>query len=351
MKNIIPVKVNKSILKKTFLNKDSTIKDAIKSLQKSSIQISLVINHKSILVGTITDGDIRRALINGYNLNNKVSKILNKKPFYIKTNTNISNVAEMMIENDIKQVPVIDSKGIVSDLFTLKSLSAKKNDRTIIIMAGGFGKRMLPITNKIPKALVLVNDKPMIDHIIDLAKSYFYKNFIISTHYLKNHIFEHFKKSKFKDLNIQFLNEKKALGTIGSLSLINNKISSPIIIFNCDVITNINLDYLIEYHEKNKSDFTIVSKEFRTINPYGVIISRGKKVLNIIEKPEYKSVVMAGIYVISPSLLKLIKKNTYLQMNTFIENIINKKKKVLVFPLHEKLKEYGFYNEIKKYNE
>ena len=218
-------------------------------------------------------------------------------------------------------------------------------------MAGGFGKRMLPITNKIPKALVLVNDKPMIDHIIDLAKSYFYKNFIISTHYLKNHIFEHFKKSKFKDLNIQFLNEKKALGTIGSLSLINNKISSPIIIFNCDVITNINLDYLIEYHEKNKSDFTIVSKEFRTINPYGVIISRGKKVLNIIEKPEYKSVVMAGIYVISPSLLKLIKKNTYLQMNTFIENIINKKKKVLVFPLHEKLKEYGFYNEIKKYNE
>ena len=210
-------------------------------------------------------------------------------------------------------------------------------------MAGGLGTRMLPKTRYLPKPMIRINGKPMLESLITHFKKYNFYEYYLSVNYLKEKIINYFKDGKKQKINISYLVEKKRLGTAGSLSLLNLKEikSENIIVINCDIGTDFDIDEFIDYHLNSKSDLTIVSKSIEEKSLYGELITKGPRVLNINEKKSYEIFINCGIYLIKKDCLKIIKKNKHLDMNSFIVKLVKKKFKVLKFPIIENWQDLG----------
>ncbi len=250
--------INKKFWQKTLLHEDSNIFDAVKNLNKSGLRIVLVYSNKNKLIGTISDGDIRRALINGYKFKTSVNKILKKNPIYAQKKDSEKFIRILMKKNSVLQIPIIDDQKKIIGLYVLKEFEKKlknKHTNTVVIMAGGFGQRLLPYTKKIPKPMLKIAGKPIIDHIIDIINSQGFKNIVLCLHYKKEIFKNYFKKKNFSNINLTFIEEKKPLGTAGALSLIKKKNSKPIIVLNGDLIFDFELENLLSFHKKKKSRF------------------------------------------------------------------------------------------------
>lgn len=331
-------KINK-IIKSISLHKNNTISQAIKILDREDPKIVLVIDEKKNLIATITDGDIRRGLIKGFKLADNITKIMHRNFEFAKVNDDEKLIKQKMKNLLLKQIPILDEKGRVVDIRTAEDYEKnKKIDTEIIIMAGGLGKRLMPLTKKTPKPMLKIGDKPILEKIIvNLADQGFY-NFTISTFYKSENVKKYFKNGKKWGIKIKYINEKKPMGTAGSLSLIKDKKNSDdIIIINGDVISKVNYLSLIDYHKKNKASATICVKKYEMEVPYGVIKNKKQteEVINIYEKPVNTFFVNAGIYVINMKNINTIKPNTFLDMPMFLNKLINKKNKIFMFPIHE----------------
>lgn len=342
-KQIKNKKINNIILKK-----NESIFDAVKKLNKSKFQVCLVVDQKMKLLGTITDGDIRRAIIKKIEFKNRVSKIMNKKPITIKENFNIDSAKEIMKKKSVLQLPVINKKKQVVNLIIWRDDKTLINNK-VLIMAGGLGKRMRPITTKLPKPMIKVKKKPILDHIITKLRSQGFRNIIISVRYLSYKIKKYFKNGKKFGVKIEYLNEKKALGTAGSLSLIKpNTIQDETIIVNADTIFNLNLSDIIDFHKKKKSLMTMAIRQEFLKSSHGIIKSKGFVFDRIDEKPIITTYVNAGIYVIDKKIFKYIKKNTYLDMPDLFNKLKKKyHKKIFLFPIYEEYKEVGTLRDLK----
>ena len=213
-------------------------------------------------------------------------------------------------------------------------------------MAGGFGKRLLPLTKKTPKPMIKIGNKPIMQHIIENGASVGFNNFFISVNYLKKKIENYFGSGEKFGINISYIKEKKPLGTAGSLALLNDNNKLPIVVVNGDTVTGINFKNLISYHKKNKSHFTIVTNMERKKRQLGIIETKSNRVTNIVEKPIITTKINTGIYVINKDLLKYIKKNKFLSMTDLIKKIIKKKKKILSFPIYESWEDLGTINNL-----
>ena len=334
-----------------MLDQNSSIKSAIKSLNKNALQIILVVNASKQLVGTLTDGDIRRALIKNSNLKRSIKNIINKKPIVAYKSTSQLKINNLMFENDIRHLPIISkqNKKIFDLRFQNDDKKIKKIDNKFIIMAGGRGKRLMPYTKNCPKPMLLLQNKPILEHILIKAKLEGFSNFLISVNYLKKKIKKYFKNGSNWDIKINYIDEKIPMGTAGSLSLLKPEPKLPFILCNADIVTDLKFSEIINYHASNKADVTVVVKIFEMNNPYGVVKLSGNKIKGFKEKPIFKSYVNAGVYVINPSILKFVKNNKkkYLDINELIEKILIKSKKVLAFPAYEKWQDIG---NIKNYN-
>jgi len=353
MSNIIFVKSNHTYVKKSIILKNLVIKDAIMCIQDSPLHIAFVVDQNKKLIGTITDGDIRRGLLKGFDLETNISKIVFKNPSFSYIDKNLSIPSDIMIENNLRQIPILHKDKTISGVFFYKDIIETpifKNK--IVVMAGGEGKRMRPLTIDKPKPMIEIKDKPIIQHIIDNAKSLGFYNFIISIKYKGSVIKNYFNKNTnlSKNINLNYLSETKPLGTAGCLSLIKKKLSKPFIVINGDIITKINLSQLLEFHIEQKAMATIVIKDYIIENPFGVVNLKDNKIVKLIEKPIYKTNVMAGIYVFDPSVTKYLKKNNEIDMPTFINTLIKLNKKILAFPIHEKIYEFGKIIDIKNYS-
>ena len=335
--------------KKTLLLENSTIRKVIKNLEKSALQIVLVIDKKKNLVGTITDGDIRRGLLSGLNISSPIKKLINKKPLIGSSTMSANTMNQIMQTNKINQLPIVDkSKKIVGLYFwdAVKSSITQKSQ--VIIMAGGKGKRMMPHTKKCPKPLLPVGGKPILEHILLKARSEGFNNFIISINYLGEMIEDYFGNGSKWGVKIKYLKENMPLGTIGALSLIKNRPNFPFIVCNGDIISDIKYTDLLDFHIKNKAFGTVAVKPYEIKNPYGVVKIDGNQIVDIEEKPIVKSHVNTGVYVFSPKIINEIKKNKYLDMNILIQKLLGKMKKIIAYPAYEPWLDIGKPKDLKK---
>ncbi len=327
-----------------IIHKDQKIYEAIKKITKSKIKILFVVDKKKKLLGSISSGDLRRSIGKKIDLNQTVEKIMRKRPKYFQKKIKTSKSTKSLI-----CIPVVNKrKEIINFEYNKAEIDDKKN--TVFIMAGGKGTRLLPLTKKTPKPLLKIKGVPIIEKIILNFRNQGFKNFMISVNYLGFKIKKYLGKGDRLKVNINYINEKKYLGTAGSLSLLDSKKTIfPLIVTNSDLISEIDFNNLIQYHNKKKSDLTICGKNKIFKMPYGEIVQKNEKVNMIIEKPSIFHLVNTGVYVINKNLLRNNIKNKKLMMNQYITNQLKKNKRVFCYPVYENWVDIG--NKIDFYNQ
>ena len=323
----------------TVLKPESTISDAIEKLNISKYGIILVtsITDNKRLIGTITDGDIRRALIKHISLNCPIKDIMFTKPHTAFYKTSDKDLITILAKNSIMQMPLIDENNKLVGIKTLKNLLlTKKYDNPIFIMAGGFGKRLMPLTEKTPKPMLEIDGKPLLEKTIEKFIKSGFHNFFISTFYKSNIIKEYFQNGEKWNASIKYIEELKPLGTAGALSLLPyKKFKSPIIMINGDLITKLDINNLLYYHNQEKNIITIGAKKYDIQVPYGVIETEGNQVTSIIEKPIHAFFINAGIYVINPQIINTLNATKSIDMPDWINQLIDEKTNINIFPIHE----------------
>ena len=334
----------------SIVTKKITIKEAMWLLGKSKIHILVLINKKSQLQGTITDGDIRRSLLNGYSLDENAFEIANQNPKYVTKGTSNKLIEKIAKENGIGQIPILNNNKKLVDIFIYQKnlISSEIEDNTIIFLAGGEGSRLRPLTLETPKPLIKVGGEPIISIMINHFQNQGYQNYLISVNYKKEFFYDFFKKNHI-DSNINFVSEKQKLGTAGPIKLINKQ-KLPYIVINADILSKINLKKLLSFHIKKNADLTIVYKKIENKLPYGVIKSKGNNFLSIEEKPSNFYDIAAGIYVFSNNLNFKNLKNKKLDMPDLIDYLYKKKKKIITYHLDEYWIDIGNAYQLNKAN-
>lgn len=323
--------------RKVILKQTDTMQLAIEVLNNESLRIVLVVDDEGTLLGTITDGDVRRGLINHLTMDAKLSDFMHREPTVATVDESRDAILMKMKKLDLLQIPILDNERKVVGLETLQHLLEKvRYDNPVFLMAGGFGKRLSPLTDHTPKPLLKVGSKPILETILEQFISAGFHDFYISTHYKAEMVREHFGDGSQWDVSIKYIHEKEPLGTAGALGLLPEDLPElPILMMNSDLLTKIDFEHLLNFHMEHDSDATMCVREYDFQVPYGVIKAQEHRITNIVEKPVHKFFVNAGIYVLSPSIVASVEGTTYLDMPHMLEASIKKGSHVNMFPVHE----------------
>ena len=317
------------------LSPNSTLLEAMKVLNSASEQIVLVVEDNK-LIATITDGDIRRGLLRGVQLSDSIKPIMNQEFKFVNEENSmpIEITPEMQ---GIKYLPVVNGMGGLKSLLRLNnSLSqSKKLKNAVVIMAGGKGTRLRPLTQNCPKPMLHVQGKPMLEHILDKCMASGFSRFYISVNYLKEQIISYFGDGSSRGISIHYLEEDEPLGTAGSLSLLPHNLDEPFLVLNGDVITNFDPCTLLQFHLEHKAEATLCVRENSYTLPYGVVKVNDIELAGFQEKPTLSYFANAGVYIIQPSLLKYIQNSQFIDMPTLINNAQENGSFVAVCPIHE----------------
>ncbi|MGI2172351.1 nucleotidyltransferase family protein [Shewanella sp. MF05960] len=313
-----------------------SIRDALEIINLHALQVALVVDDNDQLQGVVTDGDIRRALLNNLTLDQSVALVMNRNPIIATFDTPKQKLIRLMEQKSILAIPLIKA-GKVAGLQTLKQvLNQPYYDNPVLIMAGGFGMRLRPLTDNCPKPMLKVGNKPLLEMtILNFAKAGFV-NFYISTHFMPDQIKDYFGDGSRLNVNITYIHEDEPLGTGGALGLLPDDIPAlPLIMMNGDVLTKVDFQRLLDFHNENEAHATMCVREYEYQIPYGVINGKGNTVVSMEEKPTQRFFVNAGIYVVSPEIIKQVSVNQVIDMPTLLDNKIQTGGNVLMFPLHE----------------
>ncbi len=319
-----------------FITREKRLFDALSIINEKKIHIALVVDNEKKLLGTITDGDIRRGLLKGLNLESSVDEITNKnfQSINLKDDQNVAK--KIMSKYGINEVPVLNNDGVVVDvLIKDKIYSEMKLPNPVVIMAGGLGKRLLPHTSECPKPMLIVGDKPILEIILLECISYGLKKFFISVNYLKEQIINYFGDGEKWGVEIEYINEPKRMGTAGSLNYLPNSINCPFFVLNGDVLTRLNYRNLLKFHKEQSSQATMCVKRHELHVPYGVVKNDGIRLNEISEKPSFNFLINAGVYLINPKILSFLPKDEFADMPFFLEDCKNLGQSVNLFPIHE----------------
>ncbi len=322
--------------KSILVSPNSTILEVLKIIDREALQLAIVIDNHQKLLGTVTDGDIRRALINDKALNTEISKVMFTAPITLPVNASKSEVLNVMESKGILAIPLMKDKHVVG-LATLQDLiQHTQYENPIFIMAGGFGTRLKPLTDNCPKPMLKVGDKPILETLLLRFRRAGFHNFYISTHYLPDVITNYFGDGSKLGINITYINEDKPLGTGGALGLLpGDLIELPTILINGDILTTLDFSKLLEFHSNNEACATMCVREYEYKIPYGVIESEGINIKKMVEKPTHRYSVNAGIYVLEASLIQSVEKNVYIDMPSLLEEKLNKNKNVNHYTFHD----------------
>ena len=331
---------------------NSTIKEALKIIDSGAMQIALVVDKNDKLIGTITDGDIRRALLKGMDLNSPIEHIINKTPTVAKISDIKEEILNLAFSKKLRQIPIIDDDGKILGIQEIDELvKPKKKTNRVVLMVGGLGTRLRPLTENTPKPMLKVGNKPILQTIVEKFAEYGYTNIIMCVNYKSHIIRDYFGDGSSFGVNIEYVLEKKRMGTAGALSLLKEKLKEPFFVMNGDLLTNINFEHLHDFHISNHSIGTMCVREYDFQVPYGVVNIDESHIVSIEEKPIYKFFVSAGIYMLNPEVIDYIPKNEFFDMPTLFEKLVSKKKNVISFPLREYWIDIGRIEEYKKANE
>ena len=338
--------------KNVLLKKTDTMAAAIKSLESEGMQIALIIDGQGKLLGTITDGDIRRALIQQHSMDTLASEIMFEEPVVAFSEDSSDTILTIMKNSNLNQIPILDADRCVVGLETLQHLLKKeKMDTPVCLMAGGFGRRLLPLTASMPKPLLKVGSRPILEMILNRFIKAGFHNFFISIYYKADMVREYFGDGGKWGVSINYLCEKEPLGTAGALGLLpKNLPDSKIIVMNGDLITKVDFKHILQFHNEEEAVATMCAREYDFQVPYGVIKAEGSSVKSVQEKPIHSFFVNAGIYVLNSTLVKHIDGRSFLDMTNFLEQQIKNGDHVSMFPMHEYWVDIGRAEEYKRAN-
>ncbi len=322
--------------KQTLLLAGSSIRDAAQSLERSSLQIVLMIDSSGVLLGTITDGDIRRGLLKGFDLNSSAENILHRDALVVTDEMNRDWVMTLMKSNRIHQIPIVDVNRHVVGLHLWDDGNPViERPNWFVIMAGGRGSRLGELTRDCPKPLLPVRGKPMLEHILEQAKSEGFRNFLISVHYLGDKIEAYFGTGEPWGVQINYVRENAPLGTAGALSLIEPRPELPIVVTNGDILTDVRYGELIEFHQKNRAMATMATRVYEHQNPFGVVDTHGIHIVDLKEKPVYRYHINAGVYALEPAVFEYMKPNSHCDMTVLFERLRQAGNETIAYPIHE----------------
>jgi len=328
---------------KLFVEEDLKAIEAIKVINKAGAYIALVVDKEKKLLGTITDGDIRRGLLKGYTTESNIKKFMNINFKAIYEEEFKKNNIKGIFDEGINHIPLLDKFGRVRDILKREEILGhqKKSIKTAVIMAGGKGTRLMPHTSKCPKPMVKIQGKPMLEIILNKCINSGFSCFYFSVNYLKEQIIDYFQDGSKWGVKINYLIEGKALGTAGALKLVPKVSKDPFLVLNGDVITDLDLNSLINFHQEYDAAITVAAKYEENRVPYGVIYTSGSDLIKIVEKPLQKFLVSAGVYVINPKIIKFINSDEHFDMPNLINEAKENNFKVLTFPVYEYWQDVG----------
>ena len=315
-----------------LLSSAATIREAVAILETN--QCAVIVDSEMCLMGTVTDRDVRKALLLHYSLEASICEILNPHPTTMPFPLEPLTIKKILNKVSFEQFPLIDSEQKVVGLHTEKELSHVRLPNCVVLMAGGLGSRLTPLTETCPKPLLKVGDQPVLETIIEGFIKHGFQRFLISVNYQSKMIENYFQDGRQWGVSIDYLREKESLGTAGSLGLLNEPQEHPLIVMNGDLLTKLNYRSLLEYHEHHNVLVTMGVREYDFQVPYGVVKLEGEYVSVLEEKPVQSFFVNAGVYVLNPDVLTSIPKNKFFNMTDVISPLL-RQKKVVSFPIHE----------------
>ena len=323
--------------KKILIKPESTVVDALRIIDNEALRIALVVNDEQQLLGVVTDGDIRRGILNKLPLDTPVVDIMSCSPITASVNTAKEHLVKLMESKGILAIPLMEENKVVG-LETFHHLFEEKTyHNPVFIMAGGFGTRLRPLTDTCPKPMLKIGNKPILETVIRSFIKAGFVNFYISTHYMPEQIQNHFGDGSDLGVQISYVHEDSPLGTGGALGLLPDDLPQdlPLIMMNGDVLTKVDFERLLDFHTENQADVTMCVREYDYQIPYGVINGEGNKITSMVEKPIQRFFVNAGIYVVSPQVIQSVPENHHIDMPTLLEQHMNERDNILMFPIHE----------------
>lgn len=334
------------------LNKNSNIQEALEVINRGAMQIALVVDNNDKLIATLTDGDIRRALLSGKTLDSSISNIAFSYPTVVRDTDTKEKVISLSLLKKLNQIPVVDKNDMLIGIIDIKEFFESQNKTNkVVLMLGGLGTRLRPLTENTPKPMLKVGDKPILETIILSFKKQGFKNFVFSLGYKADIIKEYFQNGEKFGVDIEYVIEEKRMGTAGALSLIKEKITEDFFVMNGDLLTNMNFCDMMDYHLRNNSLATMGVREYEFQVPYGVVNVDGIKIKNIDEKPIHNFFVSAGIYCLSEKILSFIPEDQFYDMPSLFEKLISENLKSISYPINEYWLDIGRIKEYKKANE
>lgn len=333
------------------LKEDDTLLKGIDVLNRASSQILLILDGAGRIAGTVTDGDIRRAICSNGGVQGSLGEVCNRNPKVIRSFSS-DRARKIMKENSISRVPVIDQDGFPKGLYCIEDVLSKegpeKTDTKVVIMAGGKGTRLWPITKIVPKPLLPLGDRPIIEVIIDSFRDQGFSEFVVSLNYKKEYIRTYFAEKVALPYDLAFVEEEQFLGTAGSLGLMKTHLKDHFFVTNCDILVEMDYRSALKFHKEKGFALTIVGALQKIKVPYGVISLQDGIFRDIDEKPENHFVVNTGVYVIHPGVLDLIPEKTPIDMPDLIKSINGNKRSIGVYPVHGKWTDIGSWGEYSK---
>ncbi|MCM3590176.1 nucleotidyltransferase family protein [Brevibacillus borstelensis] len=337
--------------KKLLINPQTPILKTLEIIDINARQIALVVDHEERLLGTVTDGDIRRGLLKGKSLQDPASSVMNPYPTVASPYDTRENILALMKVKQLNQIPVVDDDGKIIDVEILNDiLRPIQKENWVILMAGGLGTRLAPLTRDCPKPLLRVGDKPLLETILMSFLEQGFHRFYISVKYKADMIQSYFGDGKRWGVDIRYLEEQESLGTAGALSLLPEVPTAPFFVMNGDLLTKVNFEHLLDFHKTYQAEATMCVREYDHQIPYGVVKVERQRLAGIEEKPVQRFFVNAGIYVLEPTMLDYIPRNQHLDMPTLFDNIIREKKNAVAFPIREYWLDIGRISDFEKAN-
>ncbi|PIP97652.1 MAG: alcohol dehydrogenase [Rhodobacterales bacterium CG18_big_fil_WC_8_21_14_2_50_71_9] len=322
----------------------ASILDAIRIIDSGTMQIALALDAEGRLEGLVTDGDIRRAILRGIKIEAPVAQILNRAPVIVSVSADVMELKTLMnAERRILRTPAVDAQGRVRGLFLIEDVVAQATSAIpVVLMAGGMGTRLRPHTEMIPKPMVEVAGKAIIERIIERFHNQGFRDFHISLRYLGEKISQYFGDGQKFGVNISYVWERERLGTAGALRLLADRLDRPFIVMNGDLVTTVDFRNLAHYHRDTGAIATMCVREHRIEVPYGVVMQEEGRLLQLREKPTLTQFVNAGIYMLDPEVLAHVPMSGYFDMTSLFESLIMAHPaETATFPIREYWRDIG----------
>ncbi|MHA7129403.1 nucleotidyltransferase family protein [Algoriphagus namhaensis] len=344
------MRIEKSKIPLFTADEKANLREVMSLIEKNKKGVVFVIDGQGVLSGSVSDGDIRRGILNGSQLEDPISQVMNKSPFSLSKEDHKTIDLKKLSNDGIKLVPILDEESKILDLISLTSDHSEIVPNPVVLMVGGRGIRLEPLTQTVPKPLLKVGNKPILQTILERLHLFGFRNIILCTNYLSEHIEEFCGDGSDFGLSITYFKEHKKLGTIGAIKYLEEQLNLPFLVMNGDLLTSLNYKTVLDFHVENRAKLTIGSASYEAKIPYGVLKTEGHQVTSILEKPTYSFRISGGIYALDPDVLNYLPRGDFFDITDLMEKLLEQKQSVVAFPIEEYWLDIGQHQDYEKAN-